>query len=55
MYTIRVGLYIITLFSNCFICFLSEQIAFIEKDKDLVSLSKIWGFETSDIKQLGQK
>ncbi|KAG1958389.1 guanine deaminase [Pimephales promelas] len=30
------------------------KIAFIEKDKDLVSLSKIWGFETSDIKQLGQ-
>ncbi|CAM4543266.1 unnamed protein product [Leuciscus chuanchicus] len=30
------------------------KIAFIEKDKDLVSVSKIWGFETSDIKQLGQ-
>lgn len=33
---------------------LFEQIAFIEKDKDVASLSKIWGFETSDIKQLGQ-
>ncbi|XP_050966832.1 guanine deaminase isoform X2 [Labeo rohita] len=31
------------------------KIAFIEKDeKDVVSLSKTWGFETSDIKQLGQ-
>ncbi|XP_077097137.1 guanine deaminase [Siphateles boraxobius] len=30
------------------------KIAFIEKDIDLVSLSKIWRFETSDIKQLGK-
>uniref|UniRef100_A0A672RHT2 Guanine deaminase-like n=1 Tax=Sinocyclocheilus grahami TaxID=75366 RepID=A0A672RHT2_SINGR len=30
------------------------KIAFIEKDQDVVSLSKLWGFETSDIKQLGQ-
>uniref|UniRef100_A0A673JPE0 Amidohydrolase-related domain-containing protein n=1 Tax=Sinocyclocheilus rhinocerous TaxID=307959 RepID=A0A673JPE0_9TELE len=30
------------------------KIAFIEKHQDVVSLSEIWGFETSDIKQLGQ-
>ncbi|XP_051749942.1 guanine deaminase [Ctenopharyngodon idella] len=30
------------------------KIAFIEKDEQLVSLSKIWEFETSDVKQLGQ-
>ncbi|KAK9974879.1 hypothetical protein ABG768_022946 [Culter alburnus] len=30
------------------------KIAFIEKDEQLASLSKIWGFETSDVKQLGQ-
>ncbi|XP_043096688.1 guanine deaminase [Puntigrus tetrazona] len=30
------------------------KIAFIEKDQDVVSLSKKWDFETSDIKRLGQ-
>uniref|UniRef100_A0A8C1QXN6 Guanine deaminase n=2 Tax=Cyprinus carpio TaxID=7962 RepID=A0A8C1QXN6_CYPCA len=30
------------------------KIAFIENHQDVVSLSEIWGFETSDIKQLGQ-
>uniref|UniRef100_A0A671PAY1 Guanine deaminase n=1 Tax=Sinocyclocheilus anshuiensis TaxID=1608454 RepID=A0A671PAY1_9TELE len=30
------------------------KIAFIEKHQDVVSLLEIWGFETSDIKQLGQ-
>uniref|UniRef100_A0A672N3F0 Amidohydrolase-related domain-containing protein n=1 Tax=Sinocyclocheilus grahami TaxID=75366 RepID=A0A672N3F0_SINGR len=30
------------------------KIAFIEKHQDVVSLSEIWGFETSDIRQLGQ-
>lgn len=30
------------------------KISFIEKHQDVVSLSETWGFETSDIKQLGQ-
>ncbi|XP_067295122.1 guanine deaminase [Pseudorasbora parva] len=30
------------------------KIAFIEKDEHLLGLSERWGFETSDIKQLGQ-
>ncbi|XP_026068393.1 guanine deaminase [Carassius auratus] len=30
------------------------KIAFIENHQDVVSLSEKWGFETSDIKQLGQ-
>ncbi|XP_056313755.1 guanine deaminase [Danio aesculapii] len=30
------------------------KIAFVDKDQDVTRLSKLWGFETSDIKQLGQ-
>ncbi|NP_001018510.1 guanine deaminase [Danio rerio] len=30
------------------------KIAFIDKDQNVTRLSKLWGFETSDIKQLGQ-
>lgn len=46
--------YITIFLYNGFVCFLSDQIAFVEKDEHVVSLSKKWGFEMSDIKQLGQ-
>lgn len=35
-------------------CSVSEQIAFIEKEADVDSLSEIWGFDASEIIKLGQ-